>query len=153
MNSASLCSLAGRYNNPIPTRCLAPMDFLKIPALEVWELSRLCPETSTKLQVHEFGFGIHRHTRKSQGQRRSILIDWRPFAFSVFSLMRETWSTGAAVIQNTELLSTVAALVLLHFVMLISNAKPCQNSVYSSQMTLTGSWIYAIYLFKISSKL
>jgi hypothetical protein len=33
MNSASLCSLAGRYNNPIPTRCLAPIDFLKIPAL------------------------------------------------------------------------------------------------------------------------
>ena len=32
MNSASLCSLAGRYDNPIPTRCLAPIDFLKIPA-------------------------------------------------------------------------------------------------------------------------
>ncbi len=32
MNSASLCSLAGRYNNPIPTRCLAPIHFLKIPA-------------------------------------------------------------------------------------------------------------------------
>ncbi len=33
MNSASLCSLAGRYENPIPPRCLAPRDFLKIPAL------------------------------------------------------------------------------------------------------------------------
>ncbi len=32
MNSASLCSLAGRYDNPIPTRCLAPIDLLKIPA-------------------------------------------------------------------------------------------------------------------------
>jgi hypothetical protein len=31
MNSASLCSLAGRYENPIPPRCLAPIDFLKIP--------------------------------------------------------------------------------------------------------------------------
>ncbi len=30
--SASLCSLAGRYDYPIPTRCLAPIDFLKIPA-------------------------------------------------------------------------------------------------------------------------
>ena len=29
LNSASLCSLAGRYNNPIPTRCQAPTDFLK----------------------------------------------------------------------------------------------------------------------------
>jgi hypothetical protein len=35
MNSASLCSLAGRYENPIPHRCLAPIDFLKIPAQKV----------------------------------------------------------------------------------------------------------------------
>ncbi len=34
MNSASLFSLAGRYDNPIPTRCLAPIDFLKIPVNE-----------------------------------------------------------------------------------------------------------------------
>jgi hypothetical protein len=33
MNSASLCNLAGRYDNPIPPRFLAPIDFLKIPAL------------------------------------------------------------------------------------------------------------------------
>ncbi len=33
INSASLCSLAGRYDNPIPTPCLAPIYFLKIPAL------------------------------------------------------------------------------------------------------------------------
>jgi hypothetical protein len=33
MNSASLCSPAGRYDNPIPPRYLAPIDFLKIPAL------------------------------------------------------------------------------------------------------------------------
>jgi hypothetical protein len=33
MNSASLRSLAGRYENPIPPQCLAPIDFLKIPAL------------------------------------------------------------------------------------------------------------------------
>ncbi len=35
MNSASLCSLAGRYDNPIPLRFLAPIDCLKIPALGV----------------------------------------------------------------------------------------------------------------------
>jgi hypothetical protein len=33
MNSASLCSLAGRYDNPIPPRFLDPIDSLKIPAL------------------------------------------------------------------------------------------------------------------------
>ncbi len=32
-NSASLYSLAGRYDNPIPTRFLAPIIFLQIPAL------------------------------------------------------------------------------------------------------------------------
>ncbi len=31
--SARLCSLAGRYDNPIPIRFLAPIDCLKIPAL------------------------------------------------------------------------------------------------------------------------
>ncbi len=31
-NSASLCSLAGRNDNPIPTQFLAPIDWLKIPA-------------------------------------------------------------------------------------------------------------------------
>jgi hypothetical protein len=35
MNSASLCSVVVRYENPIPNRCLAPIDFLKIPAQEV----------------------------------------------------------------------------------------------------------------------
>jgi hypothetical protein len=33
MNSASLSSLAGRYDNSIPPRFLAPVDSLKIPAL------------------------------------------------------------------------------------------------------------------------
>jgi hypothetical protein len=32
INSARLCSLAGRYVNPIPTLFLAPIDCLKIPA-------------------------------------------------------------------------------------------------------------------------
>jgi hypothetical protein len=40
MNSTSLCSLAGRYDNPIPTWFLAPIDCLKIPAL--FESSIIC---------------------------------------------------------------------------------------------------------------
>jgi hypothetical protein len=35
MNSASLYSLAGRYDNPIPTRFLAPIVCFKIPALSI----------------------------------------------------------------------------------------------------------------------
>jgi hypothetical protein len=34
MNSASLCNLAGRYDNPLPPWFLAPIDSLKIPARE-----------------------------------------------------------------------------------------------------------------------
>jgi hypothetical protein len=33
IDSASLCSLAGRYNNHVPPRFLAPIDCSKIPAL------------------------------------------------------------------------------------------------------------------------
>ncbi len=39
MKSASISSLAGLYDNPIPTRFLAPIDCLKIPALNVGECS------------------------------------------------------------------------------------------------------------------
>jgi hypothetical protein len=40
IDSDSLCGLAGRYENPIPTRSLAPIDCLKIPAqvtISGWE--------------------------------------------------------------------------------------------------------------------
>jgi hypothetical protein len=41
-------------------------------------------------------------TNKVQDQRQSVSIDWRPFTFSVFSPAMETWSSRAAIIQNTE---------------------------------------------------
>ncbi len=34
INSASLFNLAGRYDNSIPTRFLAPIDYLQISALD-----------------------------------------------------------------------------------------------------------------------
>ncbi len=61
INSASLCSLAGRYDNPIPSRCLAFIDFLKIPALlfdqnSVFDLfsGHLVPTVSNKYRYHYF---------------------------------------------------------------------------------------------------
>ncbi len=36
INSANLCTLAGRYDNPISTWFLDPIDRLKIPALKLW---------------------------------------------------------------------------------------------------------------------
>jgi hypothetical protein len=47
MNSASLSSLAGRYENPIPPQCLAPIDFFKIPALLASNGERGLGDTAT----------------------------------------------------------------------------------------------------------
>jgi hypothetical protein len=47
MNSASLCSLAGRYANHVPPRFLAPIDSLKIPAQDL----HLCYHFSTKAKI------------------------------------------------------------------------------------------------------
>ncbi len=40
INPARLCSLAGRYDNPIPTRFLAPIHCFKIPAQASWQLDK-----------------------------------------------------------------------------------------------------------------
>jgi hypothetical protein len=49
MNSASLCGLAERYDNHIPTRFLAPIDRLKIPAL-MSRLAESIPGPLTKFK-------------------------------------------------------------------------------------------------------
>ncbi len=71
-NSARLCSLAGRYNNPIPTRFLAPTDCLKIPAqvftLEMRyfclcvELNKIVIQKDRKRKV----FFVSRHGMKTK---------------------------------------------------------------------------------------
>ncbi len=43
MNFTSLCSSAGQYDNPIPPRFLAPIEFLKIPAQLLFILCTLPP--------------------------------------------------------------------------------------------------------------
>ncbi len=57
INSASLCSLAGRYDNPIPTRCLAPIDFLKIPALAM-----LTEREGLKFKGRDLAYALFVHT-------------------------------------------------------------------------------------------
>jgi hypothetical protein len=48
MNSARLCSLAGRYDNPILTRFLAPIECLKIPPLDQEMFLLMRPNSWTK---------------------------------------------------------------------------------------------------------
>jgi hypothetical protein len=74
INSASLCNLAGRYDNPIPTRCLAPIDFLKIPAQDSVETKKkmqfiangqeTCLQARQRLKRH----GQETRDRSSKGQ-------------------------------------------------------------------------------------
>jgi hypothetical protein len=47
-NSTSLCSLAGRYDNPIPNRFLTPIDCFKIPAL-VYHIVHYMPH----IEIHQ----------------------------------------------------------------------------------------------------
>jgi hypothetical protein len=42
IDSANLCSLADRYDNPIPTRLSAPIDSSKIPAQVIGHRGILC---------------------------------------------------------------------------------------------------------------
>jgi hypothetical protein len=65
MNSASLCSLAGRYDNTIPTRFLVPIDCLKILA----QASNSAARKGTKTRDFSEGLQlifIPRHNIKSR---------------------------------------------------------------------------------------
>jgi hypothetical protein len=42
IDSASLCSLAGQYDNTIPARFLAPIDYSKVPAQVAGIWARIC---------------------------------------------------------------------------------------------------------------
>ncbi len=81
MNSASLCSLAGRYNNPIPTRFLAPIDCLKIPALVkvVEELNHSHPmgigsADTSRLPKGEIAWPIPTYFQKTQPGSSTVPI-------------------------------------------------------------------------------
>jgi hypothetical protein len=58
MNSTSLCSLAGRYDNPSPLRFLAPIDFLKIPALN----------------LHKYIYRVHCHPPSIRSHRGTKVV-------------------------------------------------------------------------------
>ncbi len=60
MNSASLCSLAGRYDNPISTRSLYPIDWLKMPALKYHTGSHLGVVNLPRFFLHTMRLGQRR---------------------------------------------------------------------------------------------
>jgi hypothetical protein len=52
IDSARLCSLAGQYDNPIPTLFLAPIDCLKIPAQNYQSVNVYVDSEARFLCVH-----------------------------------------------------------------------------------------------------
>ncbi len=79
INSASLCSMAGRYDNPIPTPCLAPIDFLKIPALE-------CTLCMPRPKVHILLYYFGKSSGWAQFKPRFLPSNWTVGLFQDFSL-------------------------------------------------------------------
>ncbi len=72
--------MAGRYDNPIPTRCLAPIDFLKIPALAglfdspipTWFLA---PIDCFKNPAQEFKFSLLSNSLNFNESIRTLLTE------------------------------------------------------------------------------
>ncbi len=69
MISASLCSLAGRYDNPLPPRFLAPIDSLKIPEQNIYQLEgvRNCIITirDDRISSSQFSLSLRRIIEKN----------------------------------------------------------------------------------------
>ncbi len=91
INSASLCSLAGRYDNPIPTRFLAPIDCLKIPALFP------LPHPHTQLHTHP------RITLPPAFHAASVLTQVHILYLKVADFFRTTKSFASCSLPRTVL--------------------------------------------------
>ncbi len=75
MNSASLCSLAGRYDNPLPLRFLAPMASLKIPTLV---------NSSTDFDLSQDNLYMHLNWHAASRQLLDLITPSKKFITSTF---------------------------------------------------------------------
>ncbi len=70
INSARLWSLVGRYDNPIPTRFLAPIDCFKIPAQDVTHCF-----FPTNFSSYPFLFFMYSQKRLNARQTKTTAIE------------------------------------------------------------------------------
>ncbi len=79
INSTSLCSLAGRYDNPFPTRFLAPVDCLKIPALtrpwQFWYMIHLMMENVLPYYP-VYRLAKHLKYRSNSKCQPTVVVSW-----------------------------------------------------------------------------
>ena len=87
IDSGSLCSLAGRYDNPMPTRFLAPIDWSKIPALlTTWGSGWKCRlQDLTVVGEEHFGRDSQRGFYKKESQAP------RPLSLQIHEKIFAAW--------------------------------------------------------------
>ena len=93
-NSTRLCSLAGRYDNPVPTRFLAPMDSLKIPAL-IANDGRFKPALAERDQKQTMIDLFGRKRSEADNDRSPRNLDKLVLKNPVMSLHKAFWATGS----------------------------------------------------------
>jgi hypothetical protein len=86
INSASICSLAGRYDNPIPTGFLAPIDCLKIPALDSTEQEKYLNTPHVLSVLHEQLIPNTERFKRgfAKKNKKQIMIDLRGISTNWF---------------------------------------------------------------------
>ena len=141
MNSASLCSLAGRYENPVPPRCLAPIDFLKIPA-----------QSSAATNKNKAGFRKIHDNETQQIKRKLINLVlqttikriYAPVAQDFYRLKMSDFSLGMPSRRSVYwslFLLFITSLAFLSSKIVIASL---EDSIVSSQ---TSSWHFKKSLF------
>ncbi len=118
INSASLCSLAGRYVNPIPTRFLAVIDCLKILALV------LSVELAQQLHQHSggnlSGFRPLKHTHFYIRKYHKLSTGLCPIVF-LFSLNRYMHAPHVANSKNILNLEAKNDLVTVYWLLYVNS--------------------------------
>ncbi len=66
--------MAGRYDNPIPTRCLAPIDFLKIPT-QGYPTARQATKAGG-IDTLESILGLHKRLKIQAGRELKEELRW-----------------------------------------------------------------------------
>ncbi len=114
-SSVSLCSLAGRYDNLIPTRFLAPIDLPKIPALYyvLYMSSRI---------LGGWGIGLsYRHT--------TGYIRWRNRFLGTYS-----WALLKFKYNVSDLQLSLHRVVVFDLKMATSRSLPTMSCTFSSKL-------------------
>ncbi len=149
IDSASLCSLAARYENPIPTWFLAPIDCSKIPAQEPWATicqrprvdlnpqSRLYPQVrelriwhQVLLKPHFKTYCLIHRPIKFGGKSSRVQPSVGDHSFGTIQWGRIccTWQEGPALTLQCELSTSLA------------------SSLPRSEVRTTPNWLAQLYV-------